>query len=58
LEILNRLHKAVFARYFLKGAGGNSRYFRTVLVTVLAVITVVFVSLAAAPAPDIIYKNF
>lgn len=43
-------------------AGGapllHHRYLRTVLVTALAVVTVVSVALTSGPAPDIVYKNF
>jgi len=58
IEAVRRLWAVVL---LLKAGGApvaQSRYTRTVAITVVATLTTVFILLANSPAPDIVYKTF
>lgn len=58
LETLERARSACLRGHHSLLDVPNSRYLRTALTTAMAVMALAVLALAAAPAPDIVYKNF
>ncbi len=58
LELMERARTVLLRGHESAQDVPGSRYLRTAMVTAMLVIATAVVSLTAAPAPDIIYKNF